>query len=276
MPNQIEDDREFLIGLTSQEPASKQCTDFMNNPKLPWKPEEPPLQNDPLLTSNLPTAEPVVNNGTNMGEIEVMEESLLAFFGALLLRDQDIMIQRLQRLTTARKMSVAEDDIAPSTTGGATPTTQASVPITTGPLTTTDSGAILRLTAVPLFYTPSGPQHHDRLLCQQSEMFQQLYQQPLRWGHFNPDSTEEMYVLTRGPQRDSQFELGLCENYGYPQYGMPGEVADQRCVTEGTRERSDCWFLQKDYDADACIKALEQGQREMKRDLDEVILTPTW
>ncbi|KAL8182841.1 UNVERIFIED_CONTAM: hypothetical protein K2H54_003192 [Gekko kuhli] len=107
---------------------------------------------------------------------------------------------------------------------------------------------------------------------QRSKMFQQLYQQPLRWGHFNPDSTEETYVLTCGPWRESQFEPGLCKDYGYPQYGVSGEVAHQRWVTKRTRERSNCRLLGgEDYNAEARTKALEQGQREMKGDLEEVI-----
>ncbi|KAL8189824.1 UNVERIFIED_CONTAM: hypothetical protein K2H54_008827 [Gekko kuhli] len=41
------------------------------------------------------------------------------------------------------------------------------VPVTTGPLTTADSGTIPKLTAVPAFYTLSGPRHQDGLLYQQ-------------------------------------------------------------------------------------------------------------
>ncbi|KAL8206944.1 UNVERIFIED_CONTAM: hypothetical protein K2H54_036795 [Gekko kuhli] len=144
-------------------------------------------------------------------------------------------------------MSVADDDIAPSATGGATPITQVMVPVTTGPLTTVDSRTIPKLTAEPVFYTLSGPQHHDETLYQQSKMYQHLYQQqPLQWGHFNPDSTEET---------------------------VPGEVADQRWVMDRTQERSDHRILEEgDYNVDARIEALEQGQWEMKRDLKEVIL----
>ncbi|KAL8163024.1 UNVERIFIED_CONTAM: hypothetical protein K2H54_003021 [Gekko kuhli] len=169
------------------------------------------------------------------------------------------------------EMSMTEDDITPTMTGGATPTTQTGVPVTTGPLTTTDSGTIPQSTVVPAFYPPAGPRHHDGILYQQSKMYQHLYQQqPLWWGHFNPDSTEEMYVLTRGPRRDSWFDVGLCEDVGYPQY----EVAGQRWVTDCTQERSDCCLKEdEEYDVDARVEALERGQQEMRRDLEEVILT---
>ncbi|KAL8182681.1 UNVERIFIED_CONTAM: hypothetical protein K2H54_061677 [Gekko kuhli] len=58
-------------------------------------------------------------------------------------------------------MSVAEDDIIPIT--------QMTVPVTTGPLTTADSGTILKSMVVPAFYIPLGLRHHDRILYQQSE-----------------------------------------------------------------------------------------------------------
>ncbi|KAL8221239.1 UNVERIFIED_CONTAM: hypothetical protein K2H54_061969 [Gekko kuhli] len=125
-------------------------------------------------------------------------------------------------------MSAAEDGIAPSTTRGATPTTQVTVSVTTRPLTTVDNGTIPKSMEVPVFYTLPGLQHHDGILYQQSKMYQHLYQQqPLQWGHFNLDSTEEMYILMCGPWRDSRFKPGLCDDNGYPHYGVPGEVTGQ-------------------------------------------------
>ncbi|KAL8211579.1 UNVERIFIED_CONTAM: hypothetical protein K2H54_002412 [Gekko kuhli] len=97
-----------------------------------------------------------------------------------------------------------------------------------GPLTTADSGTIPKSTAVPAFCTPLGPRHHDGILYQQNKMYQHLYQQqPLRWGHFNLDSSEEI---------------------------------DRRLLEE------------EEYNVDAWVEALERGQQEMKRDLEEVIL----
>ncbi|KAL8186623.1 UNVERIFIED_CONTAM: hypothetical protein K2H54_001445 [Gekko kuhli] len=136
-----------------------------------------------------------------------------------------------------------------------------------------DGRTISKSTAVTAFYTPSGPRHHDGIRYQQSKMYQHLYQQnPLQWGYFNPESTEETYVLTRGPQRNSRFELGLCDDFGYPQFGVTGEMASQKWVMGRTQERSDCGLLEEEYDVDAQVKALEWGQQDMKRDLKEVIL----
>ncbi|KAL8178394.1 UNVERIFIED_CONTAM: hypothetical protein K2H54_044321 [Gekko kuhli] len=102
-------------------------------------------------------------------------------------------------------------------------------------------------------------------------MYQHLYQQqPLQWSHFNLDSTEETYVLTRGPQWNSRFDAGLGEDIGYPQY----EVASQRWVTDHTQECSDRRLEEdKEYSVGAQTEVLERGQQEMKRDLNEVILT---
>ncbi|KAL8162982.1 UNVERIFIED_CONTAM: hypothetical protein K2H54_002576 [Gekko kuhli] len=105
-------------------------------------------------------------------------------------------------------------------------------------------------------------------------MYQHLYQKnPLWWGHFNPESTEDMYVLTRGPWRDSLFEPGLCDHFGYSQFGVMDEMAGQRWVMDSTQERSDRRLLEEeDYNVDAWVEALERGQQEMKRDLEEVVL----
>ncbi|KAL8177412.1 UNVERIFIED_CONTAM: hypothetical protein K2H54_004110 [Gekko kuhli] len=73
-----------------------------------------------------------------------------------------------------------------------------------------------------------------------------------------------------GPWRDRWFEPGLCEDYGYSQYGVPSEITGQQWVTDRTWECSDHQLLEaEDFDADACIDALEWGQREMKQDLKE-------
>lgn len=42
----------------------------------------------------------LLQNGPNIGGVEGTEESLVASFGALLIRGQDIMLWRLQRLTS--------------------------------------------------------------------------------------------------------------------------------------------------------------------------------
>ncbi|KAL8219228.1 UNVERIFIED_CONTAM: hypothetical protein K2H54_014342 [Gekko kuhli] len=129
-------------------------------------------------------------------------------------------------------MSMAENDITPTMTGGATPTTQTGVPVTTGPLMSDDSGTIPKSMAVLAFCTPSGPRYHDGILYQQNKMYQHLYQQqPLQWGHFNPDSTEETECSDRHLEEDEK------------------------------------------YNVDARVEALEKGQQEMKKDLEEVILT---
>ncbi|KAL8170137.1 UNVERIFIED_CONTAM: hypothetical protein K2H54_064493 [Gekko kuhli] len=94
-------------------------------------------------------------------------------------------------------------------------------PVTMVPLMTMDGGNIPKSMAVPVFYTPSGPRHRNGALYQQTKMYQHLYQQQLlRWDHFNPDLTEETDVLTRGPQRDSRFEPGLCEDSGENEVGL--------------------------------------------------------
>ncbi|KAL8219170.1 UNVERIFIED_CONTAM: hypothetical protein K2H54_010427 [Gekko kuhli] len=80
------------------------------------------------------------------------------------------------------------------------PTTTASQPITTG----TSSGSTTGTTMPrprpdsafgdPTFYTPSGLIHQGERLLQP------------RWGHFNPGSTMETYILTEGLRRDSQWD----------------------------------------------------------------------
>ncbi|KAL8179120.1 UNVERIFIED_CONTAM: hypothetical protein K2H54_060299 [Gekko kuhli] len=81
------------------------------------------------------------------------------------------------------------------------------------------------------------------------------------------------YILTRGPRRDSRFDTVLYEDPGYPHYGATEEATVRMCVTDHTRECSDCRLLEeKDYEADARIEMLELGQQEIKQNLEEVIL----
>ncbi|KAL8178536.1 UNVERIFIED_CONTAM: hypothetical protein K2H54_050658 [Gekko kuhli] len=167
-------------------------------------------------------------------------------------------------------MSMEEENIIPTMTGGGD--TQVTVPVmvpVTGVPSTTDSGTIPRSTAVHVFYTLRDPRHHDGVLYQQSMMYQQSQ---LRWGHFNPESTEETYVLTHGPRRDSRFDRGLYEDPGYPLYGATEEAMGHVWITDHMRECSDRRLMKEDYKVDARVEVLEWGQREIKRGFEEVIL----
>ncbi|KAL8190348.1 UNVERIFIED_CONTAM: hypothetical protein K2H54_048906 [Gekko kuhli] len=147
----------------------------------------------------------------------------------------------------------------------ATPTIPVTVPVTGVP-STMDSGTIPRSTAVHVFYTPRGPWHHDGVLYQQSKMYQRSQ---LQWGHFNPESTEETYILTHGPQRDSRFNMGLYEDPGYPLYRATEEVTGCMWISDRTRECSDRRLMEEGYEVDARVKVLERGQQEIKRDLEK-------
>ncbi|KAL8203163.1 UNVERIFIED_CONTAM: hypothetical protein K2H54_043544 [Gekko kuhli] len=119
-------------------------------------------------------------------------------------------------------MSGEKENIIPTMTGGATPTTQASVPVMGVP-STTDSGT------VPNRPRPTCSTHRE----------------------------------ARGTM------TGCCTN----KYGATEEAAGWMWVTEHTRECSDHRLLEEeDYEVDARVEVLERGQREIKRDLKEVIL----
>ncbi|KAL8186085.1 UNVERIFIED_CONTAM: hypothetical protein K2H54_063075 [Gekko kuhli] len=96
-------------------------------------------------------------------------------------------------------MSGEEENIIPTTTGGATPTTQAMVPVTvpvTGIPSTTDTCSTHR------------EAHGTMMGCCTNE-------------------------------RNSQFDTGLYEDPSYPQYGATEEATGQMWVTNRTRKRSD-------------------------------------
>ncbi|KAL8175798.1 UNVERIFIED_CONTAM: DNA-directed RNA polymerase I subunit RPA1 [Gekko kuhli] len=95
-------------------------------------------------------------------------------------------------------------------------------PVTVPPMTM-NVEAVPKTTSTHIFLTLKRPQ-------------QKLYQQ----GQFSPDSTEETYVLTQGPWRDSQFDSGLCPESSDPRYQMTLEASTKAWVTDCTRERSGC------------------------------------
>ncbi|KAL8220614.1 UNVERIFIED_CONTAM: hypothetical protein K2H54_050601 [Gekko kuhli] len=88
---------------------------------------------------------------------------------------------------------------------------------------------------------------------------------PLCWAHFNPLLTEETYMLMQGPWRDSRYDLGLTEDYGFH---IPGEMPGQRWVTDRARE----WIDQEEDGVEIRLVALERSQQEIKCNLEEVIL----
>ncbi|KAL8185416.1 UNVERIFIED_CONTAM: hypothetical protein K2H54_050572 [Gekko kuhli] len=116
------------------------------------------------------------------------------------------------------------------------PTTTASQPVTTG----TSSGSTTGTTTprprpdlvfgVPTFYTPSGLIHQEARLLQTRVVPNPFSMHNLgpvmtagsltQWGHFNPGSTMETYILTEGPQRDSRWDPQTQGGYQASSYSM--------------------------------------------------------
>ncbi|KAL8177455.1 UNVERIFIED_CONTAM: hypothetical protein K2H54_006891, partial [Gekko kuhli] len=164
------------------------------------------------------------------------------------------------------EMSGSEEELIPTTTAGSTPTTQSDVPVTMGA-----PGTILK-TTILVFYTLLGPRYYDGVLYQQIGLYHGPHpSQALQWGHFHPDSTEETYVLTQGPRRDSCFDMR--DPLPYP---LPRVRPDRQWVTSHTQEQRGR-HLEKGEDEDddfgTWLEALERGQQRMQRNIEEVVLT---
>ncbi|KAL8221335.1 UNVERIFIED_CONTAM: hypothetical protein K2H54_066060 [Gekko kuhli] len=168
-------------------------------------------------------------------------------------------------------MSREEDHEAPVTTTELTPVTTAVVPVsTTHPVSVFRGGIIPRhLYPIP-YYTPWAPQYFSRIRGM-------LGMTLLRWSQFNVELTQETYLLTQGPRRDSQFDMGLFPNFGGQVPGQSGveEVAANRAwIMERSKDCKE-YLLPKDEeeedDVEQCPDALERAQKKFHWDLEEVI-----
>ncbi|KAL8172684.1 UNVERIFIED_CONTAM: hypothetical protein K2H54_007973 [Gekko kuhli] len=112
------------------------------------------------------------------------------------------------------------------------------VPVSTTPL-------ILRhLYPIP-YYTPQAPQYFIGIKGMLGTAL-------LQWSQFNMESTQETYLLTQGPRRDSQFDMGLFSNLSSQEYLLPNDEEEED-------------------DVEQCLDALKRAQRKFHRDLEEVI-----
>ncbi|KAL8181286.1 UNVERIFIED_CONTAM: hypothetical protein K2H54_052411 [Gekko kuhli] len=76
---------------------------------------------------------------------------------------------------------------------------------------------------------------------------------PLRWDHFNVESTQETYLLTQGPRRESLFNMGMSQGFGGQTWGpsgVGGATAGQAWITECLKEREYYLLAEKDEEED--------------------------
>ncbi|KAL8215403.1 UNVERIFIED_CONTAM: hypothetical protein K2H54_000959 [Gekko kuhli] len=76
---------------------------------------------------------------------------------------------------------------------------------------------------------------------------------PLRWSQFNMESTQETYLLTQGPRRDTQFDVGLFQGLGSQVPGLSGAMGangGQAWITERSKERKQYLLPEEDEEED--------------------------
>ncbi|KAL8207592.1 UNVERIFIED_CONTAM: hypothetical protein K2H54_059495 [Gekko kuhli] len=120
------------------------------------------------------------------------------------------------------------------------------------------------------YYTPRAPQYLSRIRGMPGTS-------PLQWSQFNVELKQENCLLTQGPRRDSQFDVGLFQSLGSQIPGPSGAVGvarSQAWITERSKKRKDYLLPEEDEeedDVEQCLDSLERAQRKFNRDLEEVI-----
>ncbi|KAL8221652.1 UNVERIFIED_CONTAM: hypothetical protein K2H54_073483 [Gekko kuhli] len=186
------------------------------------------------------------------------------------------------------------------------PTTTASQPITTGMSSGSTTGTTMprprpdSTFGVPTFYTPSGLIHQGARLLQPRVVPNPFLMHNLgpvmtagsltQWGHFNPGSTMETYILTEGPRRDSRWDPKTQGGYQASSYstdpggslegsssewyeqapdgceGTPAEIeVPMEGATGGVEDEDDLWMRR--------LATLEANQVKIQRHLEEVMMT---
>ncbi|KAL8174527.1 UNVERIFIED_CONTAM: hypothetical protein K2H54_048227 [Gekko kuhli] len=96
---------------------------------------------------------------------------------------------------------------------------------------------------------------------------------PLRWGHFNVESTQEIYLLTQGPRRESLFNVG--PRIWQPDFGTKRSWwahASQAWITDRLKEHKEILLTEEEEEeVEQRLGALERTQEKFHRDLEEVI-----
>ncbi|KAL8181289.1 UNVERIFIED_CONTAM: hypothetical protein K2H54_052498 [Gekko kuhli] len=100
---------------------------------------------------------------------------------------------------------------------------------------------------------------------------------PLQWGHFNVESMQETYLLTQGPRRESLFDTGTFQGFGYQDFGtsdIGGVTAGPVWIMDRTKEQKD-YLLTEDEEEDGEVErrleVLEKAQDKFHWGLEEVI-----
>ncbi|KAL8220605.1 UNVERIFIED_CONTAM: hypothetical protein K2H54_050339 [Gekko kuhli] len=133
-------------------------------------------------------------------------------------------------------MSGEEGHGTPATTADHTLVTTAIVLVsTTPPVSVFGGGTIPRYLYPMPYYTPRAPQYLSGIRGMPG-------MSPLRWSEFNVESMQETYLLTQGPRRDSQFDVGLFQEED-----------------------------EEENDVEQRLDTLKRAQRKFNRDLEEVI-----
>ncbi|KAL8220595.1 UNVERIFIED_CONTAM: hypothetical protein K2H54_050207 [Gekko kuhli] len=171
-------------------------------------------------------------------------------------------------------MSGEEGHEAPVTTAELTLVTVAIVPISTTTLVSMFGGGTIPRHLYPIpYYTPQAPQYFSGIRGM-------LGTTPLRWSQFNVESMQETYLLTQGPRRDSQFDMGLFPNLGSQvprQSGAGGVAASRAWITEQLKDRKEYLLpddKEKEDDVEQCLDALERAQRKFHQDLEIIRAIP--
>ncbi|KAL8182846.1 UNVERIFIED_CONTAM: hypothetical protein K2H54_003480 [Gekko kuhli] len=100
---------------------------------------------------------------------------------------------------------------------------------------------------------------------------------PLRQDNFNMESTQEIYLLTQGPRRESLFDMGTFQGFGGQTLGpsgVGGVTTGQAWITKWLEERKDYLLAEEDEKEDEVeqrLGVLEGAQGKFQRDLEEVI-----
>ncbi|KAL8207235.1 UNVERIFIED_CONTAM: hypothetical protein K2H54_049644 [Gekko kuhli] len=196
-----------------------------------------------------------------------------------------------QVLTSSTMMSGIEGEEVLTTTDITTNPLVTEVPVTTvAPVTAAPVtyAPYLPGQPFPVFYTPSGLSQQG-VKTIQSQMLPSPYPtfplipqgQLTQWSQFKPDSTAEMYVLTKGPRRDSRWDLpGPLVYQPIPGYGL-GETSsvwtetrprDREAPVEEQVELEDDEYKDEE-DWGPRLAALEKGQQKIQRNLEDVMLT---
>ncbi|KAL8172698.1 UNVERIFIED_CONTAM: hypothetical protein K2H54_009216 [Gekko kuhli] len=139
------------------------------------------------------------------------------------------------------------------------------VPVSTTPLVSVFGGGTIprHLYQIP-YYTPQAPQYLSGIRGMQGTS-------PLQWSQFNMESMQETYLLTQGPRRDSQFDMGLFQGFSSQAPGQSravGAAASRAWITECLKEHKDYLLLEDDVEEDDVeqhLDVLERAQRKFHK-----------